>query len=398
MPKPLTPKQQAFLEAYRTYGIVRIAAAKAGVSRELHYNALRVSETYRHALAAIEKEHALHLEEQARTIARNQGDPEPVFYGRKLVGFKRRFSDKLLVFLLEANNPEKFRHPKAPRQRRPKPDTQAISRPHRPARTRRRPLKRRPPPTPHPVGPLTAEQQARASLQKLHALRLEEEARTIAIQGLPEPVYYGRQIVGVRRRYSDRLLIRLLEANNPAKFRRPRSPARQRRKPDTEAISSTPFANVDAEMRARSFAAATRHRGSLCSRPEPAGRAEVKGASRTEPRLDTPSFRHPSTARPPAGKRALPPCIPHQGIRPGPGSAGRWLSTFRLPPSPAPARGGTFRTGGLRSKPPPLEQEPPCPPLFPPQVLPPPSPPPRTRPPHPPTQRLPRPPAHSGMR
>ena len=53
MPKPLTAKQQSFLEAYRTYGIVRIAAAKSGVSRELHYNALRVSETYRLALANI---------------------------------------------------------------------------------------------------------------------------------------------------------------------------------------------------------------------------------------------------------------------------------------------------------------------------------------------------------
>ncbi|AMV18033.1 hypothetical protein [Planctomyces sp. SH-PL14] len=39
MPKPLTTKQQAFLTAYRTYGIVRIAAAKSGVSRGLHYNA-----------------------------------------------------------------------------------------------------------------------------------------------------------------------------------------------------------------------------------------------------------------------------------------------------------------------------------------------------------------------
>src|SRR5688572_24384040 len=80
MPKPLTIKQQAFLDAYRTYGIVRIAAAKSGVSRELHYNALRVSETYCQALAAIDKEHALQLEEQARTIILNQGVPEPVFY------------------------------------------------------------------------------------------------------------------------------------------------------------------------------------------------------------------------------------------------------------------------------------------------------------------------------
>ena len=141
MPKPLTTKQQAFLEAYRIYGIIRIAAAKSGVSRELHYNALRISETYRQALAAIEKEHALQLEEQARTIARNQGIPEPVYYGRKLVGFKRRFSDKLLICLLEANHPEKFRRPKAPRKR-PPPDNGANFRPHRTARTRPEPIER----------------------------------------------------------------------------------------------------------------------------------------------------------------------------------------------------------------------------------------------------------------
>ncbi len=75
MPKPLTIKQQAFLEAYRTYGIIRIAAATSGVSRELHYNALRVSETYRQALSAIDKEHPRRLEEQAGPSPAGSGRP-----------------------------------------------------------------------------------------------------------------------------------------------------------------------------------------------------------------------------------------------------------------------------------------------------------------------------------
>ncbi len=45
----------------------------------------------------------------------------------------------------------------------------------------------------------------------------------------------------------------------------------------------------------------------------------VRGHPARCPRLDTCSFRHLSTARPPAGKGALPLCTPHQGT-PGPGS------------------------------------------------------------------------------
>ncbi len=121
MTKPLTERQEKFLDAFRTYGIVLIAARKAGVSHELHYNAMRVSETYRQAFAAIQQQHALGLEEQAREIAVN-GIPEPVYYGRKLVAFKRKHSDSLLIRLLEANAPEKFGRPKAPARRRRRPD------------------------------------------------------------------------------------------------------------------------------------------------------------------------------------------------------------------------------------------------------------------------------------
>ena len=127
MTKPLTKRQETFLDSSRTYGIVRIAAKKAGVSHELHYNAMRVSETYRQAFAAIQQEHALGLEEQAREIAVD-GIPEPVYYGRKLVAFKRKHSDQLLIRLLEANDPEKFGRPKAPPRRRRRPDNGAFFR------------------------------------------------------------------------------------------------------------------------------------------------------------------------------------------------------------------------------------------------------------------------------
>ena len=44
----------------------------------------------------------------------------------------------------------------------------------------------------------------------------------------------------------------------------------------------------------------------------------IWGHPARRPRLDTISFRHLSTAKPPAGKGALPLCTPHQGA-PGPG-------------------------------------------------------------------------------
>jgi len=127
MTTPLTKHQEAFLEAFRTYGIVRIAAGMAGVSRELHYNALRVSETYREAFATIQQDHAFRLEEEARAIA-VEGIPEPVYYGRQIVGFRRKYSGRLLIRLLEANDPAKFCRPRAPARRRRRPDTGAFFR------------------------------------------------------------------------------------------------------------------------------------------------------------------------------------------------------------------------------------------------------------------------------
>ena len=126
MAKRLTKRQQAFLDAYREFGFVHGAALKAGVSRELHYNAMRVSKPYREAFREIEQTFALKLEEEARRLA-VIGEVVPVYYGRKLVGFRNRPSDRLLMFLLKANNPEKFVEPFRRRRTR-KPDSRAKSR------------------------------------------------------------------------------------------------------------------------------------------------------------------------------------------------------------------------------------------------------------------------------
>jgi hypothetical protein len=48
---------------------------------------------------------------------------------------------------------------------------------------------------------------------------LEDEARRRAVDGVEEPVYQGGELVGVVRKYSDRLLEFLLRARRPAVYR-----------------------------------------------------------------------------------------------------------------------------------------------------------------------------------
>ena len=103
----LTERQQAFLDAYRYSGMVKEAAETIGCSRELHYGAMRTSEAYREAFALVQCDVAVELEEEARRRAVD-GVKVPIVFRGKVVGYDTRHSDALLIFLLEANHPEKF--------------------------------------------------------------------------------------------------------------------------------------------------------------------------------------------------------------------------------------------------------------------------------------------------
>lgn len=59
---------------------------------------------------------------------------------------------------------------------------------------------------------------ARAACLELAADRLESEARRRAVDGVEEPVVSQGKVVAYTRRYSDRLLERLLAAKRPAEF------------------------------------------------------------------------------------------------------------------------------------------------------------------------------------
>jgi len=109
MEPDLTPEQQRLLSFYTVTGLVETAAQLAEVSPTLHAESLQTSRAYKSAYALAQRDSALSLEERARQRAL-AGTEDPVFHGGEVVGYRQRFSDRLLIFLLQANHPAKFKH------------------------------------------------------------------------------------------------------------------------------------------------------------------------------------------------------------------------------------------------------------------------------------------------
>lgn len=107
----LTPKSdwgEAFLTALASAGNVSKAAAHAGVSRQAAY--LRRAEDRAFAARwddAVEQSTDT-LEAEAVRRARD-GTDRPVYQSGELVGHVREYSDTLLIFLLKARRPQKYR-------------------------------------------------------------------------------------------------------------------------------------------------------------------------------------------------------------------------------------------------------------------------------------------------
>ena len=102
------PWRPLFLETLRRTGNVRLAANNADVARQAAYQARDKSPKFRADWdEALEEAREL-LEAEARRRAAI-GVEEPVFYKGQVVGQIRKYSDNLLMFLLKAHWPEKFR-------------------------------------------------------------------------------------------------------------------------------------------------------------------------------------------------------------------------------------------------------------------------------------------------
>jgi hypothetical protein len=106
----------AFLEAFATYGSIRGTARALGCSPSTHYARINADPEYAKAFAEAEEAAVQHLESVAWLRA-TEGVPRKKFWqGLPIIDTKtreqyveREYSDQLLMFLLRANRPAKYR-------------------------------------------------------------------------------------------------------------------------------------------------------------------------------------------------------------------------------------------------------------------------------------------------
>lgn len=106
-----TPKKERhnkFLAALCVYGNVTRAAEVAGLDRTSLYNKRKVDPAFSAAWDEAEALGVAALEDEARRRA-YEGWEEPVWHKGKECGTVRKFSDTLLIVLLKAHMPERYR-------------------------------------------------------------------------------------------------------------------------------------------------------------------------------------------------------------------------------------------------------------------------------------------------
>jgi hypothetical protein len=101
-------RRVAFLAAYRETFSVRAAAQAAGIAETRHHHWLQQDAGYRQAFASVHSEVADNLQDQVLERA-VEGWVEPVFYRGRQCGTIRHYSDRLLMLMLKAWTPEKYR-------------------------------------------------------------------------------------------------------------------------------------------------------------------------------------------------------------------------------------------------------------------------------------------------
>ena len=97
-----------FLKELAQRGNVTLAAVKAKIGRQTAYDARGSDPAFATAWKQAEEIGVELMEAEARRRA-VEGCDRPVYQGGKLVGKVREYSDVLLIFLLKAHKPEKYR-------------------------------------------------------------------------------------------------------------------------------------------------------------------------------------------------------------------------------------------------------------------------------------------------
>lgn len=106
--KPANVWRPAFIEVLTETGNVSYAADQAGVTRQAAYLARDRSARFAKQWDDAMERATDALEKEARRRA-YEGTREPDYYKGEVVGHTRKFSDTLMIFLLKAHRPKKFR-------------------------------------------------------------------------------------------------------------------------------------------------------------------------------------------------------------------------------------------------------------------------------------------------
>lgn len=107
VPRRSRARQAAFLHAFRVMPIFTRAARAACIGRRRHYHWMEKDPEYRTIFTQLRMEVHDELQDEAVRRAKD-GWLEPVFHQGIQVGTRRRYSDRLLMFLLQALRPEKY--------------------------------------------------------------------------------------------------------------------------------------------------------------------------------------------------------------------------------------------------------------------------------------------------
>jgi len=107
-PKPLTHRQRKFLAVFSMCGNIAQSCRQLRIGRVMPFDWQKKNPVFKKAFQQAREEAADRLEEEARRRAVD-GVTEPVFYLGQQVGEIRKFSDGLLVKLMAAARPGKFR-------------------------------------------------------------------------------------------------------------------------------------------------------------------------------------------------------------------------------------------------------------------------------------------------
>lgn len=101
-------RKRAFLDAVGRCGTIAGAARETGIPRSVHYEWMQRDPDYPAAFREAEDIAVEIMETEARRRA-VEGTTKPVFQGGDHVGNVTEYSDQLLMFLLRAARPDRYR-------------------------------------------------------------------------------------------------------------------------------------------------------------------------------------------------------------------------------------------------------------------------------------------------